>query len=285
MGSEMCIRDSLNTTFDPPDWLQTKGISHITSCFAPLKAFAMAFDPNPYAPKAKNMIKYVTAGSSTNIDVLDFQAGDANISGIEVAVSHFSQAWQVSNKDLNSGIRESDLLFANAQELSNSIFAVISTLVNTANFPATPITSAGAAFGLGDAADVYGKVPGTNKALVLHPVNFGRLAHNSGTGFISGEAVHGWKNGIHELSAAGWSGKVRGIGCAPTAVVAVTGTLIPHPWNNIEKRLIGLQGLDLTIEFNSWYDPRYRTAWRSLDCIFGATVGQSDAGVLIVEPN
>ena len=274
---------ALNTTFATPNWLQAEGIAKIESCFAPVRAFSQLFDPNPYAPKAKNIIKYVTSGSNTIVDGTNFQVGGSNIDGLEVSVSHYSQPWPVTAKDLNSGIRPEDLFFANMQELSNTLATAIGFWFSTAVFPATPITSVGTAFGLGDAALVAGRVPGPKKSLILHPVNFAMMAHGSGKGFNSGDAVHGWKGGIHEMSA-GWTGKVRGIGCAPTALVTVTGTLAEFNSNTIQRSLIGLPGLDLTIEWNRWFDAETRTNWNSLDCIFGVTIAQADAGVLIVEP-
>lgn len=282
-GAVMPLVQAGNTFPAVPNWLEPEAVSNIQSCFAPLRAFGTVFDSTPYAPNAKRIVKLVQTASDTIVDGTNFQVGGSNVDGLEVTVNHYSQPWTVSNKDLNSGIRERDLLLKNAEELSNTLSEALGFWLSTAVFTATPVTVAGAAFGLGDAASLYGRIPGNRKALVLHPTNFGMMAGQSPTGFLSGAAVHGWKNGIHELSA-GWSGKVRGIGCTPEALVIVTGLLVESPYGNVQRRLIGLPGLDIVLEWSRWFSTTDRQMWNSLDVVAGFTVGLPGDGVLIVEP-
>lgn len=272
-----------NTVPASPNVLEPDAIANIQSSFAPLNAFTVAFDSKPYTPNAKRIVKLVQSVSATNVDGTDFQVGGSTVEGIEVTVNHLSVSEAITANQLNAGLREQDLLLKMTEEILKSIFEIIGFWLSTSVFTATPVTAAGAAFGLGDAAALYGRVPGSRKALLLHPTNFGLLAGQSPTGFLSGEAKHGWKNGIHELSA-GWTGKVRGIGCTPSALVIVTGLLAESPFGHIQRRLIGLPVLDLVLEHNRWFDPKDRAMWNSLDIIFGATVGVPANGVLIVEP-
>jgi len=274
-----------NTLLSVPDYLQGPSLSAFQDCFAPLRAFTSVWDPQPYSPRSKSILKYIARGSATLVDeTANFQQGGSEVAPIECAVSHYSQPWPLSNADLHSGLRQADLFFANAQELAKTLMAKFTTLLTVANFPAAPVTALPAAFNLSDAARAYGAIKGF-KSLVLDADYFASLSHGSPRGFQSGEAVHGWQ-GIHEQSS-GWASagpKVRGVALAKPAIILVTGYLEAVLASNIERTLIGLPGMDLAIELNSWFAQGTRTAWRSLDCIFGVAKGDGNAAVLVKEP-
>jgi hypothetical protein len=272
-----------NTTPTPPPVLEPAGMTKLADIFAPLRAFATVFDLEPKPIRTQRIIKYNISGSTTLVDTTNFEQGDGDVESLTASVSHYSQPWQVSNKDLNSGIRQSDLFYKNAEALAATLMAQVSFYFNTATFPNTAVTSANASFGMGEAAQAFASVPGPKKALLLNSTAFGLMAHASGRGFVSGDAVHGWKNGVFEVNN-GWAGKVYGIALAPPAIVCVLGVITGMEAVNLKRSLIGVPGLDLILENNEWFNAQTRTRWQSLDCIFGPTSGQSNAATIIQTP-
>jgi len=269
----------------PPSWLQPDGVTKLIEAFAPLRAFSSAFDPAPYTKNAKNIIKYVEAGSATIVDGTNFIVGGSAIGAVECSVSHYSQPWPVSSQDLNKGLREKDLFIANAQELANTITKAWATVLTGANFPETPIVTA--VFGAGEAAAAYGRIkgPGSEKSLILNSDFFAQFSHTSPKAFQSGEAVSGWK-GVHDCSA-GWTSagaKVRGVALARPAVILVAGFLEEIRMGNIQRTMITIEGLDLAVDFYRWMDQATRTVWCSLDCIAGFAKADDDAAILIQTP-
>lgn len=265
-----------------PDYLQGESLTQFLHCFAPLRAFNSVYDPAPYATKAKNIIKYVDAGSATLVDATNFQQGGSDIGAVECLVNHYSQPWPVSTKDLQSGIRERDLFLANAQELADTLTEKWASLLTAANFPNIPVITA--SFGISDAATAYGALKGV-KSLILDSPQFGLMSHLSTKAFQSGDAAHGWQ-GIHECSS-GWSAadpKVHGVALAKPAIVLVTGFLAEIPFSNVQRTQIGIPGLDLVVDHFRWFDQPTRTIWNSLDCIFGPAKADPTAAVLIKTP-
>lgn len=266
-----------------PDYLQPDALTKVIEAFAPLRAFTSVFDPAPYAKLAKNVVKYVEAGSATIVDGSNFQVGGSDIGIIECSVNHFSQPWPVSSSDLNKGVREIDLFLANAQELANTITNTWAALLTAVNFPTAPVV--GAAFGVGDAATAYGAIKGPSKSLILDSPFFAQFSHASTKAFQSGEAAHGWR-GIHDCSS-GWTSagaKVRGVALAKPAIVMVAGFLEEIRAGNILRMMITLEGLDLAIDYYRWFDTATRTVWCSLDCVAGFAKADGGGAVLIQTP-
>src|SRR5436190_2132021 len=79
--------------------------------FAPLRAFSRTWEPDPVKPRTTCQAKLVTATGNTQKNATDFEQGDSTVENIPVVVDQYSQSFQVSNSDLNSGLRLEDLVF------------------------------------------------------------------------------------------------------------------------------------------------------------------------------
>jgi hypothetical protein len=270
-----------NTYITAPDFLQPEAVTQIVDAFAPVRAFATVFDPNPYSPKVSNHIKFVTASAATQQNPSTFQGGADTISDVQVPVTHFSQQWQVSNTDYNSGLRIEDGFMENMLTLSQTVTANLAAKFKAANFPATPVQCDPATFGLDYAAQLFTGVKKSNKrSLILDGDYYARLAHVAG---FTGLKAYGW-DGIYPQSAS-WSSagaRVRGIACGPSAILIVTGFLHPLIAPNIKQRIVGLGDLGITVEYNTTFDTATRSYCASLDLVFGSAACDGTAAVLLL---
>ena len=263
--------------------LQPDSIGKIVNAFAPLAAYSITFDPAPYSPQSTNVLKLVSNPAATQINPTTFENGGDQGDAVQVAVSHYSQQWEVANSEYQSGIRIEDAFEENALQLGSTISGVVCTLFTAANFPATAIVSAPGAFGLSDAAAAHATIKKSPvKNLVLDGDYYSRLSHQPG--FDNG-TNYGWK-GIYGQSA-GWASadpNVRGIGCAPQAIACITGRLLPLSTPTMKQQILSLGGLGILIEYNTWWNTSTRTQCASLDVVFGAGKADGAAAVLIKNP-
>jgi hypothetical protein len=267
-----------------PDFLQPDALTQIVDSYASFRAFTTIYDPAPYAPKAQSQIKFVVGSGSPvqNPTTYETNSGDT-INAVAVPVTHYSQQWYVTNTDYQKGIRLEDAFVSNMLQLNSTLASAVAALFTAGNFPATPISVAPTAFGLGDLASAYTTIKKTaTKSAVIDGDFFARLSHTNG---FDAATKFGW-NGIYPQSA-GWASagsKVRGICRGPTAILLVTGRLFDNIAPNIKQSVFSLGDLGIVVEYSRWMNTGTRSYQASLDVVLGGAVADTTAGVLIQNP-
>ena len=263
-------------------------VTPLTAKLASLKAFSRRWEPDPIKPKAKCQLKIVRTGSTTQTDPTNFQVGDSLVENIEIVPSQLSHSFQVSNANLQSGLTVIDLYRKNISQFGNAIMQVATAPISLANFPAEPLVASASSFGLSDLDVVWGQIAKSDtKNLILDGRYFVKLLNKPGffqpTGTANGA---GWKPFGWDLISqndewAGASNNAVGFACNPQAIAIVAGLPAQMPSANLIQQTLTLPDLDFQILFSMWMDAQSRTSWMSFDCMFGAALADSTAGVLI----
>ncbi len=260
---------------------------------AALTAYTRDFGTDRYKPLATGQLKKVTAGSTTLTNATNFEAGDSVVTNVPVTVAQYTQSFQVSNSDLNSGLRMEDIAKVNANLFGNKLTQIATapiTEANFANYAGGSYVQTPAAFGWGDMAQIWGAIKHANfKHAILDGEFMANLNNTPGSfqnsGINGSEAnAFGW-DGIHlntEWTGAGAG--CRGFACDPQAIGVCSGlpvSLAAQGAQNITETTFALPGIGLTIAVYSWFSLSSRTLWASYDVMLGAAALDTTAGVFI----
>jgi hypothetical protein len=235
----------------------------------------------------------VTVGSTTLTNATNFESGDSTVAPISVTMAQYTQPFQVSNSDFNSGLRMQDLVTINIAKFADKVTSVATAIITAANFPTTPVISAAASFGLSDLATLQGQLQKSPiKNLILDGTYLARIANQPGffqkTGAgledPAGYAAYGWDGTYLASNWTGAGANIKGLACNPQALVGVTG--LPATPANIPGGILSmttqtLPGLGIAIALFQWFNPSTRTFWCSYDIVAGFAVGDSTAGVIV----
>ena len=126
--------------------LEESATTILSETLAPLGAFAKGFSTDVYKPRAGVELKFVTSGSTTLTDPVSFESGDSDVSAVKVEVHQYSQAFHVTNDELNSGMRLADITQKNARTFGESLWDLVAAKLTTANFTGEALVRAPAAF-------------------------------------------------------------------------------------------------------------------------------------------
>jgi ATP-dependent Clp protease protease subunit len=260
-----------------------------------LKAFTRDYGTDRYKPRATAQVKKVTGAATVQTNATDFESGNSTVTNAPITVDQYTQAFHVSNDDLNSGLRMEDLVTINSAAFANKIMQVATadiTEANFANYNGTSYVSAPAAFGWSDMGLIWGALKKANARHAILDGEYIAQLLNSPTFFQSGvtgandnAGRFGW-DGIHlntEWSGAGAG--CRGFACDPQAIGACSGLpLLPPqgvPGNTLQESVINLPDLGISIAVIAWFSTKTRSYWTSFDIMFGAEEIDTTAGIFI----
>lgn len=271
--------------------LKKGAITILQNKFSPLRAIARSWEPDVLRPRATCEIKFVRSGATTLKNASDFEQGNCVIDAIPVTVDQYTQAFQISNSDLQGGLALDDLVKANTKAFCSTIMGVVLAPATVAKFTAHPAyVSSPAAFGFGDMALLRAQIKkGDEKNLILDGEYFGAVTNQPGyfqpAGTTPGD---GWKpfgwDFLGELTD--WSGAgagVRGLALSPQALGVVCGlpAQAPNSGNVLQREVIDLPELGIKVAAHTWFSLNTRSLWCSLDLMLGAHEGDITAAVLI----
>src|SRR5262249_24452075 len=115
------------------------------------------FSTDRIKPRASGQLKTVaSADTAVQTDATAFESGDSTVNATQIDVHQYTSAFNVSNDELNSGLRLGDLVEIQLAHLADKIISVATTPISGANFTATPITSAPTVFGWSDMQAAWG---------------------------------------------------------------------------------------------------------------------------------
>lgn len=272
-------------------------VTILQNVLAGIGTLARGYDSDRYKPLATAVLKKVTAGSATQTNATNFESGDSTVAPVSVTMNQYTQSFQVSNSDLNSGLRMQDLVDVNAAAFGNKLMQVVTapiTEANFANYNGGSYVGTPALFTWGQMALIWGALKKAGfKNAVLDGEYIGQLNNQpsffQGTGIGGTEAMKfGW-NKI-ELNTE-WSGAgtgVRGFACHPQAITVVNGLpLTPTaagnqiPGATLMEGTVTIPTLGITIANYTWFSLASRTFWASYDLMLGAKETDTTAGIII----
>ncbi len=274
-------------------------VTKLQNLWAPLRVFTRDYSQDRYKPRASAQLKFVTAGGTTQKNATNFESGDATITNKQIDVDQYSTAFHVTNDELNSGLRMENLVDIKTAECADNILKVAFSPLATGSFTTnTAITRAASAFSFSDMATAWGQLKKSPiKYAVMDGEYMARIINSpvfyQMTGTADGE-VDGWKrfgwDGV--WTNTNWTGThagaddqhIRGLFCNPQVMGAVAGLpLTPPaiPGNTLQESTITVPQVNISIAAYSWFSLATRTYWMSYDLMFGSTLLDESAGVLL----
>lgn len=286
------VQNSNTITSVLQNFLLDGSITDLQNMWAPLQAYSMPFDPNPISPLSPGVIKHVTSGSTAQTNPTNYESGDGVITPVTSTPSEFSISYQISNTDLNSGVRMADLVKINTANFANKVNEAANAVITTGNFT-TGLISAATSFGFSDLATLQAllkKSPiknlildGSYIARVSNSPLFLQRAGNVG-GPSNGWTAYGWDGIYQQTDWTGASANVVGFACNPQAISGVWGQpALPAfiPGNILANSVITLAGLEARVLYELWFNPATRTSWASLRTVASFSKVDGSAGYLI----
>lgn len=264
---------------------------------AALRCFSRDFSTDPYKPLAVAQHKFVSAGPTVQTDATNFESGNSTVDPITITPHQYSSSINVSNSDLNSGLRMENLTTIAAAKLGNKIIEAATAPITLTNFTlksdsaGTGNVITAANFTFTDLARIWGvlqKAPmkyaildGAYLAkLLLQPTYFQDL--ELGEGMLK---AFGWDGVALNSDWTGASDNIAAFFCDPQAIAVLAGLpLTPPsgiPGNTLQQGVFTLDGVELSVQTNSWFALSSRTAWMSYDVVFGAAKMDATAGVAV----
>jgi hypothetical protein len=200
---------------------------------------------------------------------------------------------RVGPTDLNNGLRMEDLRAKAIAAFADTVTVAATAPITAANFTATPLIRSAAAFNFSDSATLQGQLQKSpTKNLILDGNYLARIANQPGFFQKTGEglddsgsyAAYGWK-GIY--LASNWSGagaNIKGLACAPQAMVRATGLPLnpPNiPGGAFTTSTFEVPGCGVACAMSMWFSLATRTMFVSFDIIAGFAAADKTAGVVV----
>jgi hypothetical protein len=265
--------------------------------FASVRMFSRDTTVDPYKPLATGQMKYNTTaqdGSTTLTNASNFESGDSTVTNVAITVSQYTEAFHITNSDLNSGIRMEDLVVAKMGSLGTKISNVLAANITAANFNTlSPIIRSTGSFGFGDMATAWGLLQKANRKNIMlngtylsniinTPVFLQTVPVVPGAGW---KDVIGWDYVALHTAWTSAGANILGFACDPQAIGVIAGLpLIDSPAipGGILAQGQGmLVGVDLAIAVYAWFNTSTRTYWASYDLMFGANALDTTVGLVI----
>lgn len=270
--------------------LKKGAVTVLQNKWAALRSFTLQWETDPIKPLAICVIKKALSTSATLVDASNFEQGDTVIDPIIVTPHLYSQPFQISNADLNSGLRLEDLAEINAGTFADKISDIVLAPVTVGNFGPATVISAAAAFGLSDLSTLYAALKKSSvKNLIIDGAYFSRISNQPGffqpTGTQSGAAwkPYGWDYIGEHTRWDGAGPNIVGLACSPKAIGIVAGLPVAEaiPGNILQRSSFNLPGLDIEVAQHLWFSAKTRTFWASFDIMLGSELGDATAGKLV----
>ena len=264
---------------------------------APFRAFSRDFSTDPYKPLAAAQHKFVTAGPTVQVDATNFESGNSTVAPITLTPHQYTASINVSNADLNSGLRMENLVTIANAKLANALLEAATAPITLTNFAGyTDVAGTGniitaANFTFTDMARIWGVLQKANQKFAILDGAYLAKLMNQPTYFqaiAEGEGMlkaYGWDGICLNSDWAGASNNIAAFFCDPQAIALLAGLpLTPPsgiPGNTLQTGTFKIPSVEMSIQTNSWFNLSARTAWMSLDCVLAAAKMDGTAGVCV----
>ena len=287
------------------DYLADGLITVASSKLAPMAAYSRNFGTDPMKPRATVQVNKATVGSSTLTNATNFESGDTTIAAVAVTVNQLTQAFHLTNDQLNKGYQMANLAGITADTLCNSISDLVTALFVVGNYANTAVViGAVTAFDPSDLPAIFDTAKNFRQRNLLlsgghlsalfpgiyAPTAFGIGVNPSG----GSQTVWPGALGFDLLAMQNrWTSATAnsvGFVCSPDAVAVASGLPIGTPSQDyltfntvtIDGAGTNTQSLGLSIQYCTWWSRSARTIFGSFDIMFGVSVGDGTAGTRLV---
>ena len=268
------------------DQLAERGMATLGPKLAMLSYFTTDFSSDVVAKQATLQIPLATAAGATIEDPTDFEQGATTLDPITVPMTHLSQQFSVTSKELNQRIRLDHLAEKNLQAFSNSIADKVIGLINATNFTAYSGGAVAAAdFDIDDLRTIVGEVSDANTFnAAMDTAYWAKFLPADLRGFNPNgqiEGIHGLNSFQRQNKWDGTGAVANLVGFVADPVAIAIGAAVPDMADPVselvESTSFTLEDLGITVQANVWGSTKSRELRASYDISFGAGVGDGSA--------
>jgi ATP-dependent protease ClpP protease subunit len=281
---------TLNTSF-----LMDGAVTDLQNRWAALRAFTIdQGGPDPYKPKATGVLKHVTVGPTVQTNATNFELGDSTLTATSVTMAQYTGACNVSNADLQTGLRMENLVQITTAVFANKVIEVATVPITTVIFTNTPVIRAAELFSFTDLATLQASLKKSPiKNLILDGSYIARVANIPSffqtAGVVGGDGgawkPFGWDNVAQNTDWTGAGANVQGFACNPQAIVGIIGPPVAPanvPGGIMSQGMFIVPGLNIAVALYQWFNPSTRVQWFSYDVVAGFKEVDTSAGTLVV---
>lgn len=251
---------------------------------APLNAFSRRYEVDRLKPKATVDVEKVTVASTTLTDATDFEQSDTTNETVQVTVNQYTQPWNLTNAERNSGHALMNKAEKNAQGLANKLSDIWTAKITTANFGTAISIGAAAAFDADGLPPIYAAAKNYGKKnLILDGGHLAYLLPRNKEQFRLGEeGAYNFDLIAEQNRWTGATANTVGFICDPNAIAIAAG----RPMAFDDRLYMGvtevtLEPLGIVITVAHWFSTKTRAEHMSYDIMFGAKEGDTTAGELL----
>jgi hypothetical protein len=262
----------------------------LQSRLAPLAAFTRNFSSTPagrnviYVPK-------VTAGGTAQANPTSFEDTTnfvGSVDDVPITPAHIVSGAHITNAELQNGWRMAWWIDVKVGEFSDKLQSLVNAIITTGNFTATPLTFAASSFGVDELRQAWATIKKARvKNIMLDGEYYANFLPANMESFnpLSGNTYPGWDGFYHNTYWTGATANTTGFACNPQAI-CIGAALPMQAVNmvgsaNLVKDTTTLPDLGMSVDVCQWFSTSSRTAWWTIECMFGAALGDGTAGVLI----
>jgi ATP-dependent protease ClpP protease subunit len=274
-------------------FLMDGSVTDLQNRWAMLRAFSMDTRPDGYKPLAPGILKHVTAFSTAQTDPTSYESGNSTVAPVTVTPHEHSVSYQISNIDLNSGVRMQDLVTGNTANFANVVIEAAIAPISVANFGAATVIRAAELFSFTDLATLQAALKKSSiKNLIIDGSYIARISNVPGffqvAGTVGGSPQawkpYGWDGIYNNTDWTGSAANAQGFACNPQAIGGIIGLPILPSVNTsgvFSSSTMTVDGLDIQVLAEAWFNPATRTSWNSLRCIDGFAKVDATAGFIL----
>jgi hypothetical protein len=263
------------------DTLSQAIITTLGNRLAPLNAFSKDFSADGMKQNASVQVPKATTGSAIQTNPTNFETGDTTMTNVNVLVQHYSKSFHLTSESLNQGFRLENLAEINAQIVANKLIDVALAPVTATNFP-TNVTVAQASFVAANVKTLWAAASKSmTRNLILDSVAYSQLLPTDKNGFpMNGTGGYGFDAIYLNTRWTGAGTNIYGFACGPEAIAVAAGLPIVDPSVAsllAAQRNVTIPELGLVVQISTWGSLSSRSAWASMDVMFGAALGDNTA--------
>lgn len=232
------------------------------------------------------LVPYVSGGTAVQTNPTNFETGDTEIANAQISMDHISKSFYITSADYGQGRRLETLAEYNMNLVTSKIESMVFSLLTETNFLTAVGGITAGAMSVANLKTLYGAIPGDKKIAILKDNEFANLLPSDLNGFDITRQKSGYGYDYIDRSGAGFASagtKIVGLGANPAAIVMAAA--IPQYSSPVadllDSQVMEVPGLGISIQSNVWGSTATRNVWGSFDVLFGAAVGDKNAGRLV----
>ena len=273
------MANTIDPVFIDKDVFAQELLMEATNALAPISKFSKRWDAREVGTVN---VKFPRIGSGgTEVNPTDYVGGAATMNAVQVPVSEYSLPFEISNIELNNGIRLMDFAKTKLREYLQDIVGATTALMTEANFGATPGVDAGA-FTVADLPKMAVDAKGMDKVCILEPAQYAVVIPTNGDGLNPSKPAYGFQ-GVHMVDAP-LSADAKGFGGGSSAIAIAGG--MPAKWAefaNTENHLVIQTEIGLPVLLRIWTDSNTGKHFGNYVSLFGASIADVAAGTVIID--